>query len=434
MRYNKLMENDSNKYIPRLIDSVLESKLRMHGAVLLEGCKWCGKSTTAAQQAKSVLELQNPETYSNYSELAKTKPSILLEGDKPRLIDEWQDAPTLWDAIRYDLDKSRLKGQYILTGSATPVVNAPRHSGTGRIVRLTMRPMTLFESGDSTGEVSLAKLFNNARKTVKGTSKYDLEGYAYLCARGGWPDSIVNPPEDAIEAAVEYINAIVENNIKFVDGALHNPEKMRLVIRSIARNISAPANITTIYNDTKNDSDITSVSDKTVKSYLDALGQLHIRDDVPAWSPQLRSKTEIRTSSKLNLVDPSLAVAALFATEKDLIKDFNTFGLIFESLCTRDLKVYAQHLGGEVLYYRDGSDLECDNIIHLRDGRWAAIEVKLGSEDRIEEGAEHLNELEAKVDSGEVGKPEFKMILTATEHAYRREDGIFVVPIGCLRD
>lgn len=420
------------EYIPRLIDSVLEKKLRAHGAVLLEGCKWCGKSTTAAKQAKSILELQNPETRSDSIELAKTKPSILLEGEKPRLIDEWQDAPVIWDAIRYDLDKSSLKGQYILTGSATPTTNAPRHSGTGRIIRLTMRPMTLFESGDSTGEVSLQELFDG-KQEIGGKSKHDIEDYAYLCARGGWPDSIVNPPEDAIEAATEYINAIVKNDINVIDGSLHNPSKMRLVIRSIARNISAPANISTIYSDTKNESDIASVSDKTVKAYLDALEQLHIRDDVEAWSPQLRSKTEIRTSSKLNLVDPSLAVAALFANEHDLIKDFSTFGLIFESLCTRDLKVYAQHLGGDVMYYRDGSGLECDNIVHLRDGRWAAIEVKLGSSDRIEEGAENLKSLEKKIDTEKNGAPAFKMILTATEHAYKRDDGIFIVPIGCLK-
>ena len=420
-----------NRYIPRLIDTVLERKLRAHGAVLLEGCKWCGKSTTAAMQARSILELQNPETRGDNIELAKTKPSILLEGEKPRLIDEWQDAPVIWDAIRYDLDKSRLKGQYILTGSATPVTEAPMHSGTGRIVRLTMRPMTLLESGDSTGEVSLARLFDGALD-VSGRSKYDIEGYAYLCARGGWPDSIVNPPEDAVEVAAEYINAVVENDVGSIDEALHSPSKMRLVIRSIARNISVPTNITTIYGDTKNEANVASVSDKTVKAYLDVLERLHIRDDVEAWSPQLRSKTEIRTSSKLNLVDPSLAVAALFANERDLIKDFSTFGLIFESLCTRDLKVYAQYLGGEVMYYRDGAGLECDNIIHLRDGRWAAIEVKLGSSDRIDEGAENLKALEKKIDVDRVGAPVFKMILTATEHAYRREDGIFVVPIGCL--
>ena len=253
-----------NRYIPRLIDTVLERKLRAHGAVLLEGCKWCGKSTTAAMQARSILELQNPETRGDNIELAKTKPSILLEGEKPRLIDEWQDAPVIWDAIRYDLDKSRLKGQYILTGSATPVTEAPMHSGTGRIVRLTMRPMTLLESGDSTGEVSLARLFDGALD-VSGRSKYDIEGYAYLCARGGWPDSIVNPPEDAVEVAAEYINAVVENDVGSIDEALHSPSKMRLVIRSIARNISVPTNITTIYGDTKNEANVASVSDKTVK-------------------------------------------------------------------------------------------------------------------------------------------------------------------------
>ena len=419
-------------YIPRLIDTVLEKKLRAHGAVLLEGCKWCGKSTTAARQARSILELQNPETGSDNIELAKTKPSIILEGEKPRLIDEWQDAPTLWDAIRYDIDKTRKKGQYILTGSATPATQAPRHSGTGRIVRLTMRPMSLYESGESTGEVSLGELFAGA-SDVKGASEYDVEDYAYLCTRGGWPDSIVNPPEDAIEIASEYINSIVNNEFGQADGVLHNPRKMRLVIRSIARNVSTPVNITTIYGDTKDDSDIESVSDKTVKSYLDILERLHVRDDVEAWSPQLRSKTEIRVSDKLNLVDPSLAVAALFATEHDLIRDFRTFGLIFESLCTRDLKVYAQHLDGEVMYYRDGAGLECDNIVHLRDGRWAAIEVKVGSQERIEEGAKNLNDLEARIDTDKVGKPAFKMILTAQKFAYRREDGIFVVPIGCLK-
>ncbi len=424
--------SSTDKYIPRLMDSILKRKLEAHGAVLLEGCKWCGKSTTAGRQARSVLELQNPDTYSNNIQLANTKPSILLEGDKPRLIDEWQDAPVIWDAIRYDLDKSRKKGQYILTGSATPGTSSPRHSGAGRIARVTMRPMTLFESKDSTGEVSLKALFEGA-KDVTGKSKYDIEGYAYLCARGGWPDTIINPPKSAIEVASSYLNAVIENDTKTLDISMHKPAKMRLVLRSIARNISTPTNISTIYNDTNNDSDIASISDKTVKTYLDILEQLHIRDDVPAWSPHLRRKTEVRTSDTLNLVDPSLAVAALFATERDLIRDFNTFGLIFESLCTRDLKVYMQTLDGEVMYYRDSSGLECDNIVHLRDGRWAEIEVKLGSDEAIESAAKALNKLEQKINTDKIGKPAFKMILTATEYVYRREDGIFVVPIGCLK-
>ena len=422
-------------YIPRLIDKILQEKLNLYGAVLLEGCKWCGKSTTAKQIAKSVLELQNPKTHHDSLELIDTKPDMLLSGDKPRLIDEWQDIPAIWDAVRYDVDKSNLVNQYILTGSATPAQEKPRHSGIGRIMRLTMRPMSLAESGESTGEVSLAQLFEstNSNKDISGQSNLDLDQIAYLCARGGWPAAVVRSTTHGDQIARDYLDALIHNDISSVGIALHNASKMGVLLRSLARNIATPVSFNTILRDTEGQ-EVDIAGKATVSTYISALEQLHIMDDVPAWSPLLRSKTEIRSSKKRNFADPSLAVAALYASGEDLLGDIRTFGLIFESLALRDLKTYMQNLGGEVFYYRDSYGLECDAILHRLDGTWGAVEIKLGSSVSINEGAKTLLKLRETVDLTKMKEPAFLMVLTAaSQYAYRRkEDGILVVPIGCL--
>lgn len=420
-----------DKYIPRLLDDVLKRRLELYGAVAIIGPKWCGKSTTAKQYAKSVLELQNPRTRENNLEIAKTRPDFLLDGDKPRLIDEWQDAPVLWDAIRYDVDNTGLKNQYILTGSVTPREEEPKHTGTGRIVRLLMRPMSLYESGDSSGEISLQKLFEEDID-IKAISNKELEDIAFYCARGGWPGSINVSKEGALTIARDYLDALITNDIKTVDGVDRNPNRLRTILRSLSRNICTTANLTTIKEDTSyNDSE---VSEKTIADYINALSKLFVIDDVEAWCPKLRSKTDIRTSPKRCFIDSSIAVASLRATDKDLLKDFRTFGFIFESLCLRDLKIYAQSLDGDVFFYRDKNGLECDAIVHLRDGKWGAVEIKIGAEDAINEAASNLIKFANVVDINEMNKPSFLMILTAGRYAYRREDGVYVVPISVLKN
>lgn len=422
-------------YIPRLMDKTLKENLRLYGAVSLEGCKWCGKSTTARRVANSFIEIQNPATAENNRIIARTDPAILLDGAKPRLIDEWQDAPALWDAIRYDVDKSGLTGQYILTGSVTPKKNKPKHSGAGRIVRIVMRPMTLFESGDSNGSVSLKKLFDGTKK-ISGVSELNLEDIARLCLRGGWPMSVRRKVEDAGKMARDYLEAVLsertfdnpENDVAF------SPVKMRVVLRSLARNIASPVSLQTIMADAEQAGE--PISDKTLSTYLDILERIYILDDIEPWSPQLRSKTTVRAGVKRNFSDPSLAAAALLASEKDLRKDHKTFGLIFESMALRDLRVYAESLGGRLYYYRDKAGRESDAVIHLADGRWGAIEIKLGTDEiSINEGLLSLKKFASNIDADVMHQPSFLMILTAaTNYAYRAEEGIFVVPIGCLRN
>ncbi len=420
-----------NKYLPRIYDDILKEKLKLYGAILISGPKWCGKSTTANQIAKSTLELQNPRTKQNNIEIAKSRPDLLLEGEKPRLIDEWQDAPAIWDAIRYDIDHTGLKNQYILTGSVTPREDKPMHTGTGRIIRMLMRTMSLYESQDSTGDVSLKDLFENI-KDIKGISNKEFEDIAYLCARGGWPGSLSVSKSRSITIARDYLESLIANDINTVDDINRNPNRLRSVLRSLARNICTPATLTTIKEDTSyNDS---KISEKTIADYINALSKLYVIDDIEAWCPKLRSKTDIRTSSKRCFIDPSIAVAALRATDKDLLKDFKTFGLIFESLCLRDLKIYAQALDGDVFYYHDKNDLESDAIIHLKDGRWGAVEIKLGSEEAIEKAADNLKKLASIVDAKEMNEPSFLMIITAGKYAYRRDDGIYVVPITTLKN
>lgn len=423
-----------NKYLPRLIDYLIKENLELYGAVSVEGCKWCGKSTTAGRFAKSKLELQNPDTRQNNLSLAANKPSLLLEGAKPRLIDEWQDAPELWDAVRFSVDQSGLTGQYILTGSATPRKNLPKHSGAGRIVRMKMRPMSLYESRDSSGEISLADLFTG-KNDISGISKLSIEDIAYLIARGGWPENVIRHPEKANKLARDYLNTILGNDVNSEDVASHNPAKMRVLLRSLARNIASPVNMNTILRDTTDDKD-TTISDGSIPTYLATLEQIHLLDNIEAWCPDLRSKTQIRTREKLNFVDPSLAIAALRASENDLLDDFNTFGLMFESMALRDLQIYAQSLDGELFYYRDKNGLECDAVIHLFDGRWGGIEIKLGAdEDTLDKAAQGLLKFKEVIDVKSMKEPSFLMILSGiSTYAYMRPDGVLVVPIGCLKD
>ncbi len=418
-------------YYPRIADSLLDLQLKASGAVLIEGAKWCGKTYTGRSMANSVLYMQDTDNSAAYRKMAETQPSLLLRGDTPRLLDEWQEAPILWDAVRFATDQRGEMGQFILTGSAVPLDGTTMHTGTGRIARILMRPMSLFESKESSGEVSLKALFDGMTE-ISGFNSISIEKLAFIMSRGGWPAAVKQTTETvALQTARNYVRQLAEQDIQRVDGTEKNPERVKLVLRSLARNISTMASLQTIKSDIEaND---TTISDKTIANYINALRRIYVVEDIPAWQPSLRSKTAIRTSSKRQLVDPSIGIAALHATPNNLLKDFNTFGFFFESLCTRDIRVYAASIDGEVYHYRDKSELECDMVVRLYDGRWAPIEVKLGTKE-IEEAAKHLLELKAKIDTNKVGEPSFMMILTGGQYAYRRDDGIFIVPIGCLRE
>lgn len=423
-------------YKPRICDSILEKKLRTSGAVLITGPKWCGKTWTALNVANSVIYMQDPDKRASYLKLAQTSPSLLLRGEKPLLIDEWQTAPVLWDSVRFAVDKTPQKGQFILTGSV--VVdddgNEPseriEHTGTGRISRMRMRPMSLFESGESNGTVSLKKLFDGETE-VESISSLTIENIAYVICRGGWPAAMNLDKEDALDIAYDYYDAVAERDASAIDKSQKDPDRMRSIMRSLARNISTMTTDKTIIADVKAN-DI-SMTDKTLEIYLRALRKLFVVEDIKAWQPSLRSKTGIRTSDKRQFVDPSIAVAALGINPDAIIEDFNYFGFLFESLCTRDLRVYSEALRGTVKHYHDNNNLEADLIISLNNGKWAAIEVKLGSRE-IEDGAQHLKKLAANIDTEKFPAPSFLMVLTGGEFAYRREDGVFVVPLGCLKD
>ncbi len=417
-------------YFPRICDGLVNEKLSYSGALLIEGPKWCGKTWTGKHAAKSVLYMQDPDKGAGYMELSRTMPSRLLKGEKPRLIDEWQEAPVLWDAVRFDVDQTGEWGQYILTGSATPRDdNMPKHTGTGRIARLRMRPMTLFESMESVGSVSLRQLFEG-QEDVEGESQLDIPDLAKVICRGGWPEAVAKRQTSA-QIARNYVDAVVNVDVQKVDGVERNPYRVRQLLRSYARNISTMASLTTVLADIQaND---VAFSDTTMYGYVNALRRIFLIEDIPAWKPSLRSKAAIRTSEKRQFVDPSIATAILRANVDSILDNFNYFGFLFESLVTRDLRVYAQALDGEIFHYRDKDNLEADLVIRLNDDRWAAVEVKLGSKE-IEDGAKHLIELRNKVDTSKVGEPSFLMVVTGGQFAYRREDGVFVVPIGCLRD
>lgn len=419
----------AKKYYSRLCDELVKKQLSSSGALLIEGPKWCGKTSTAREASNSVLYMQDPDRNVGYLRLADTMPSRLLEGQKPRLLDEWQEAPVLWDAVRFYIDRSGERGQFILTGSSTPRDDMrPKHTGTGRISRLLMRPMTLFESGESNGTVSLHKLFER-ENDIFGESSLSIPDIAKAICRGGWPEAVIQG-KDSAQVAQNYLEAVIHEDVHRVDGVDRNPERVRLLLRSYARNISTMAAQTTILADVKAN-DVT-FSETTMYSYTNALRRIFLVEDIPAWKPSLRSKAAIRTSMKRQLVDPSIATAVMRLDVEGVLSDFEYFGFLFESLVTRDLRVYAQLLDGEIYHYRDKDDLEADLIIRLHNGQWAAIEVKLGSKE-IDEGAEHLKKLRAKVDTEKVGMPTFLMVITGGQYAYRREDGVFVVPLGCLQ-
>ena len=409
------------------------------GAVLVRGAKWCGKTTTCKQLAKSVLYLGDTDTAAKNIALAKVRPSLLLEGALPRLIDEWQEAPELWDAVRHSVDQGT-KGMYLLTGSAVPPKvdeeNAServiRHTGTGRIARYTMRPMSLWESGESSGEVSLSDLFAG-KDLTGGHNSLTLEHLAEIVCRGGWPAAIDLKGRMMTAAAREYVEAIIESDVSRVDGTLREPERVRRLLRSLARLQGTQSSGAVIRADIKAN-DAASLSDDTVYKYLSALRKIFVVEDMPAWCPNLRSKTPVRTADTRYFTDPSIATAALGIGPGDLIRDIPSFGLFFETLAIRDLRVYADAVGARVSHYHDKSDLECDAILHMDNGTFGLIEIKLGGEALIAAGAEVLNRLEAKLDTKRMKAPAFKMVLVADgDFAYKREDGIFICPIGCLR-
>lgn len=428
-------------YYSRIADGILKDKLEAKGAVLIRGPKWCGKTTTAEQQASSVLFMSNPVTRKSNIELANIDPDMLLNGETPRLIDEWQIAPSLWDAVRFQVDHRQEPGQFILTGSAVPVQyssdgdNRIFHSGTGRFAIIDMAPMTLYESKDSTGEVSLRNLFNTPDR-ILGNNALDLSRMAFLACRGGWPYTIrPNMSEKAaLSGADDYLNIVVEEDVSRVDGKERNPERARAILRSYARIQGAQTPVSVITKDISANGGI-SVSDDTVNSYLNALRQIFVIKDMPAWNPNLRSKSAIRTSPTRYFIDPSIATAALGIGPDDLKSSLETFGFIFETMCVRDLRVYAQALNGDVYHYRDSNGLECDAVIHLRNGQYGLVEIKLGGDKLIDEGAANLLKLESLIDTTKMPSPAFRMILTAVgPYAYRRKDGTYIVPLGCLRD
>ena len=418
------------KYLPRIIDQEITELMQIMGAVLIEGCKWCGKSTTGAYHAKSLIEFQNPDEKEEYDEIKNTKPSLFLQGEKPRMFDEWQMYPIIWDAIRTDVDHTGLKGQYILTGSAKPSEGKTMHTGTGRISRVLMRPMSLFESQESTGEVSLKDIING--QDITGVSNLSLEDLASVIVRGGWPGAINVKGDIKYRVAKEYVKSLIHEEVKKVDGIKRNPEKMQNVLRSLARNIGTQVSNTTIENDVKNNF-TEDISRPTLMDYLTTLEKLFVIENVNATNLHFRSKYALRTTPKKYFVDPSIATAILDMAPLDLINDLNTFGFVFESLCMRDLKIYAGRYGGEISFYRDEKDFEVDAILRTSNGKWGAIEIKLGA-GYIEEAAQNLLKFKERVDTSKCGEPAFLMVLTGTKYSYKREDGIYVVSIGTLKD
>ena len=416
-------------YLPRVADEVLTRKLKVAGAVQIQGPKWCGKTATAQQAAASAIYMQDPDNSADYLQLAFSKPSLLLEGDTPRLIDEWQMAPQLWDAVRYAIDREHGRGRFILTGSSTPRLSeTPAHSGVGRFARITMRTMSLWEARESTGAVSLADLFAG-RHNIGALVDFDIERIAFAICRGGWPEAVTEKDDaSALEMAKEYVSLLLDTDIAQIDGINRNRTWAQAILRSYARNTASQATLVTIGKDLQSD----SPTRNTVSDYVDALNRAFVFEDLPAWNPRLRSKTAVRTSPTRHFCDPSLAAVMLNATPKQLLTDFETFGLLFESLCVHDLRVYIDSLGGHVYHYRDKTGLEADAVLVLDDGRWALVEVKLGKQS-INQAAEHLKKLAQRINTNHEGEPEFLLVLTGTQAAYRREDDVLVSPLAALK-
>lgn len=423
-------------YRHRIMDGLLAKKLQAKGAVVIEGPKWCGKTTTAEEIAASKVLLARTDMKEQFKSLLEIDTDAALSGETPMLIDEWQTVPKLWDAVRYTIDHRRKMGQFILTGSAVPGKEAEmarEHSGTGRFAWLTMRPMTLFESGESNGSVSLTALFSAPGKILEKNS-LSLQDIAFLICRGGWPMSVGLPEEAALEQAFDYYDAVTKEDVTKADGVKRASERVQRLMRAYARHQGTQASIATLREDLKNN-DTAILNDDTIASYLDVLRKIFVVEDMPAWNPNLRSKTAIRTADTRYFVDPSIATAALGLGPDDLMNDLNTMGFFFETMCVRDLRVFAEALNGKVYHYRDKSGLECDAVVHLRNGQYGLIEIKLGGQSLINDGVATLNALAGRIDTSRMKAPAFLMVLTATgEFAYRRpEDGVYVVPIGCLR-
>ena len=425
-------------YLSRIVDAELDLRLRSVGATLIVGPKWCGKTTTAKQHAKSILEMQNPDLQAGFLQLAETKPSLLLQGEKPRLIDEWQLAPVLWDAVRVAVDNSAEKGQYILTGSVVKDDSQTKHTGTGRISRLEMSPMTLWESEESSGNISLSEMFKNPGNTIDGAmGKLSIEELLFAACRGGWPSALNAGGDDAkLFIAADYVNNVAEVDISKVDNVDRDPLLASLLLKSYARNISTLASKANIRRDLLA---VQDVSMPTVDSYLAALRKLFVVCDIPAWCPAIRSSASMRSTPKRGMCDPSVAVAALGATPEYFLKDFKTFGFIFESLVMRDLKVYSMALGGKLSYYHDRYGLEADAVLHLKDGRYALIEIKLGSSE-IEEGAKHLLEIRNLIREYNktekqcpLAEPDLLMVITGGAMGYTRDDGVHIVPVSAMK-
>ncbi len=422
-------------YRPRIADSLLSRKLRGKGAVLIQGPKWCGKTTTAEQQANSVLYMDEADSMKQNLELAQISPKKLLIGDTPRLIDEWQLAPQLWDTIRYEVDHRDGVGHFILTGSAVPADKSKiHHTGTGRFAWLTMRTMSLFESGDSNGEISLKNLFEDNTHEIFSTNPHNIDDINWLICRGGWPKATTLDKDVALDQAYDYFDGVVNSDISRTDRVFRDSERAKRILRSLARNQSSQVSINTICADIEANEGAIDIRE-TVTSYIDVLKKIFVLENSPAWNPNLRSKTAIRTSDTHYFSDPSIGIAALGLGPNDLINDVQTLGLFFETMCVRDLRVYADALDGTVYHYRDKLGLECDAVIHLRNGKYGLIEIKLGGDNNIEAGAKTLKTLANKIDSDKMKAPSFLMVLTGTtKYAYRREDGVIVVPIGCLKN
>lgn len=420
------------KYKKRIADKILQKKLNAKGAVLIEGAKWCGKTTTASQIAKSILSMQNPEEKEQNIRLAELSPSRLLHGKTPRLIDEWQLAPKLWDAVRFEVDKRDEFNQFILTGSAVPAdLKEITHTGTGRISRMLMRPMSLFESQESNGSVSLAELFSS-KTNIDGENTIDIDELAFLICRGGWPKAIGLKQYIGLSQAIDYYDAVVNSDISRVDNIERNPERAKRLLRAYARSIGTQTKLTSLSDDVNEYNNLGT--NPTIYNYINALQKIFVIEDSHAWNPNLRSKAAIRTTDTRYFTDPSIAAAALGLGPNDLIDDIKTMGFFFENLCIRDLRVYADSLDGTIYHYRDKNGLECDAVIHLRNGAYGLIEIKLGGDKAIEEGKYTLNKLAENIDYNLMKKPSFKMVITGTgKYAYKDGD-TFIVPIGCLKD
>lgn len=420
------------EYIPRITDKLLKERLNSKGAVLIQGPKWCGKTTTAKQIAKSIISMDRPDMIKQYIQMSELSPATLLEGETPRLIDEWQIAPNIWNAVRYEVDNRDKFGQFILTGSAVPEeFNEFMHTGTGRITRLLMRPMSLYESKDSKGDISLSELFKG--KDISAPNKTTLEEIAFLISRGGWPKAIGLEEKVALFQAIDYYDSVVSSDISRVDSIKRDKEKAKRLLTSYARHVGTQSSLETIRQDIISNQEDT-FDQSTLFSYLDALRKIFVIEDTKAWNPHIKTKTTIRKTNTRYFCDPSIATAALGIGPKDLLGDLNTMGFLFENLCMRDLRIYAEYLDGTVYHYRDKRGLECDAVIHLRDGSYGLVEIKLGGDELIEEGAETLKELASIIDTKKMKEPTFMAVICAiAPFAYMRKDGVYVVPITNLR-